>query len=75
MSTFEQVLDLVAELPLEQQTLLIDIMQRRTTEARRQELIKTTQEALAEFRSGTLKPQTATESIAELRTYLSSSEA
>jgi hypothetical protein len=44
MSTFEQALDLVAELPLEQQELLIDIVQRRTAEARRQELARTSQQ-------------------------------
>jgi hypothetical protein len=74
MSTFEQALDLVAELPLEQQELLIDIVQRRTAEARRQELARTSQEALAEYRSGNLKPQTASEAIAELQTYLDTTE-
>lgn len=74
MSTFEQVLDLVDALPLDQQELLIDIVQRRAIEARRQELARTSQEALEEFRSGTLPTQTATEAIAELRRYLDAPE-
>ncbi len=60
--------------PLEQQELLIEIVQRRTTELRRKELASSTQEALAEFRTGNLKAQTAREAIAELRTYLNTSE-
>jgi hypothetical protein len=70
MSAFEQALDMVAELPIEQQELLIHIVHRRITEAHRQELARTSQEALAEFRSGNLKPQTASEAIAELKMYL-----
>ena len=74
MSTFERALDMVAELPLEQQEILIGIVQRRTTEARRRDLARTSQEALAEYRSGNLKPQTASEAIAELQIYLHTSE-
>jgi hypothetical protein len=74
MNTFEQVLDMVTELPLDQQELLIDIVQRRTIDIRRQELARTSQEALAEFRSGTLKAQTADEAIAELRLFLNTAE-
>jgi hypothetical protein len=74
INTFEQILNLVTELPLDQQELLIDILQRRTADMRRRELASTSWEALAEFRSGNLKTQTATEAIAELRTYLNNPE-
>ncbi|NET57818.1 MAG: hypothetical protein F6K47_17160 [Symploca sp. SIO2E6] len=74
MTTFEQALDMADELPLEQQELLIDILKRRTTASHRQELARTSQEALAEFRSGILKPQTASEAIAELQEYLDTPE-
>ncbi|MGB3492244.1 MAG: hypothetical protein WBA57_05925 [Elainellaceae cyanobacterium] len=74
MSTFEQILDGVADLPLDQQELLIEIVKHRTTAARRQELAKTSQEALAEYRTGQLQPQTSQEAIAELRAYLESTE-
>lgn len=65
---------MVTELPLEQQELLIDIVQRRTINIRRQELARTSQEALTEFRSGTLKAQTADEAIVELRQFLNTAE-
>ena len=41
---------------------------------RRKELASSSQEALAEFRTVNLKPQTAIEAIAELRTYLNNNE-
>lgn len=74
MNTFEEILDLVTELPLEQQEQLIKIVKRRATDMRRKELANASQEALAEFRAGHLKAQTANEAIAELRIYLNSPE-
>ena len=74
MKTFEQVLDLVTELSLEQQELLIDIVKKRTIQMRRQELVRSSQEALAEFKTGNLKAQTANEAIEELRHYFDNSE-
>jgi hypothetical protein len=74
INTFEEVLNLVTELPLDQQELLINILQRRIADMRRKELAISSQEALAEFRTGNLKPQTAIEAIAELRTYLNTNE-
>ena len=74
MKTFEQALDLVNELPLEQQELLIEIVKKRTIEMHRQELVKSSQEAFAEFKSDNLKVQTAEEAIADLRNYLNDSE-
>jgi len=75
MRTFEEVLELVTELPVEQQELLIELVRRRTIDTRRRELARLSQEALAEFKTGNLKSQTATEAIAELRTYLKDKEA
>ncbi|HEY9703117.1 MAG TPA: hypothetical protein V6C58_11760 [Allocoleopsis sp.] len=74
MNTFEQVLDLVTELPLDQQEILIEIVQHRTAQMRRKELAAESQTALVEFRKGNLKPQTAEEAIMELRTYLNTPE-
>ncbi|MEA5558187.1 hypothetical protein [Nodularia spumigena] len=74
INTFEEVLNLVTDLPLDQQELLISILQRRIADMRRKELASSSQQALAEFRTGNLKPQTATEAIAELRTYLNTNE-
>ena len=75
MNTFEEVLDLVNELPLEQQKLLINILGLRTADSKRKELAKSSQEGLAEFKTGNLKAQTANEAIADLRSYLNDPDA
>ncbi len=74
MNTFEQILDLVNELPLDQQEILIEIIQHRIAQIRRQELALTSHSALAEFKMGGLKAQTAAEAIIELRDYLNTPE-
>lgn len=53
-------------LPTEQQEMLIQILQRRAIEQRRDEIACDAQLSLAEFREGKLKIQTAEEAIAEL---------
>jgi hypothetical protein len=70
MITFENVLEIVTQLPREQQEMLIEIVKKRTIEARRQEMLEECREALAEYQTGNLKPMSATEVIAELRYYL-----
>lgn len=67
MSTFEQILDLVSALPVEQQERLVETIQQRMRTVRRQELAAESQAALAEFRTGDLKSLTAAEAIEELR--------
>ena len=74
MITFEDALDVVSQLSMEQQEELIDIIKRRNAEVRRRQILEECREGLAEYRSGTLKPQTAEEVIADLRSYLDSSE-
>ncbi|MGQ4647207.1 hypothetical protein [Lyngbya aestuarii] len=74
MSTFEQVLDQISELPIDQQELLIEIVKRRTVEQRRKVLARESHEALAEFKAGQFQSLTATEAIAELRSYVNSPE-
>ncbi len=74
MLTFEQILDQVSELPVEQQELLIDILKHRTSYERRKALATSSQAALEEFKIGNLKPLTATEAIAELKDFLDSPE-
>jgi hypothetical protein len=74
MVTFEQVLDEVAELSLEQQELLIKIVSQRNSENRRKQLAKESQEAFAEFKQGNLSPQTVEDAIADLRNYLNFTE-
>ena len=73
MTTFEQILEQITELPLEQQEALSEIVKRRISQGRRKELASSSQEALTEFKTGNLKTLSATEAISELRTYLNSS--
>ena len=72
MITFENALEVDSQLPREQQELLADIVKKRTTEVRRQEIRSECREALAEYRTGHLKPMSAEEVISELRCYLES---
>jgi hypothetical protein len=71
MITFEEALDLVSQLPIEQQEMLVDIVKRRYLEIRRKELAEECFEALAEYREGKLIPKTAQAAISDLHNYLS----
>jgi transcriptional regulator with AAA-type ATPase domain len=70
MTSLDKVLDEAMDLPLEQQEMLIQILQRRIVERRRDEIATDAVTSLAEFRAGKLKVQTANEAIAELREFL-----
>jgi len=67
MVTFEQVLDNVMQLPLEQREMLIEILQKRHFEQRREEIAQNARDAILEFRTGELKPQSANDVISGLR--------
>ncbi len=70
MITFENALDIVSQLPREQQEMLIEIIRKRMIEDRRQEIMAECQEALTEYRTGKLQGMSATQAIADLRHYL-----
>ena len=72
--TFEQVVELIRQLPDEQQEMLIDLIHSWRTEARRREIARDAQESLAAFHSGQLQPQSAQAVIAELRRSLAGPE-
>ena len=74
MTTLNEVLDAVMELPAEQQEMLIQIVRQRTIENRREEIAQAAQVSIAEFRSGKLKAQTAAEVISDLRLLLETDE-
>ncbi|HEY9772162.1 MAG TPA: hypothetical protein V6C71_27260 [Coleofasciculaceae cyanobacterium] len=74
MMSLDKVLDEAMDLPLEQQEMLIQILQRRMIERRRDEIATDAAATLAEFRAGKLKAQTANEAIASLRESLQSDE-
>ncbi len=69
MLTFEEILEQVSELPLDRQELLIEIIQRRMTDKRRQILAAESHTALEEFKTSQLKPLSSQEAIAELRSF------
>ena len=70
MSNLDRVLDQVMDLPLEQQEMLIQMLQRRMIERRRDEIAQDAVSSLAEFSSGKLKAQSATDAISELREFI-----
>jgi hypothetical protein len=74
MITFENALEVVSQLPREQQEMLIEIVKKRCVEVRRQEFLRECREALAEYQEGKLVPMSAEEAIADLRRYLENSE-
>jgi transcriptional regulator with AAA-type ATPase domain len=70
MNDLDQILDKAMALPLNQQEMLLQLLQRRIVERRRDEIAQDAQDSLAEFRAGHLKVQTSTEAIADLRAFL-----
>ena len=70
MTNLDRVLDEAMDLPLEQQQMLIQILQRRMIERRRDEIARDARFSLAEFREGKLKAQSAAEAILELREFI-----
>ena len=69
-SNLDKVLDEAMNLPLEQRQMLIQILQRRLIEQRRDEIASDAQLSLTEFKEGRLKIQTPTEAIADLREFI-----
>ena len=70
MIAFDQVLDVVMELPDEQQEMLVDIIQHRRMDTQRKEIAKAAVESLATFHAGELKPQPVEDIIEKLRLEL-----
>ena len=70
MINLDKVLDEAMNLPLEQQEMLIQILQCRITERRRDEIAEDAKLSLSEFREGKYEAQSAAEAIAELRDFL-----
>jgi len=74
MTTLNQVLETAIQLPLEQQEMLIEILQHRHIEQRREEIARDAKESLQLFREGKIKPQPLEEIITELRRSLDNDE-
>lgn len=65
MANLDEVLYRAMDLPIEQQEMLIQILQRWIIERCRDEIAQDATFSLAEFRKGKLKSQTADEAISE----------
>jgi hypothetical protein len=74
MVTLDQALDIIQKLSPEQQEMLLEILHHRQIEFQRDAIAKDTQQSMADFQAGKLKPQTADSVIAELRQSLNMSE-
>ncbi|MCY6492401.1 hypothetical protein [Leptolyngbya sp. GGD] len=74
MATLDQALETAMQLPLDQQEMLIEILQNRHIEQRREEIARDAKESLQLFREGKLKPQPVEEIIADLRQSLESDD-
>jgi hypothetical protein len=70
MSNLDRVLEEAMNLPIEQQKMLIQILQLREIEQRRDEISQDAKLSLAEFREGKQKVQSATEAIGELQEFI-----
>jgi TRAP-type C4-dicarboxylate transport system substrate-binding protein len=61
MKNYGQVVDSIEALPDDQQESLLELMQRRLAERRREALVKSVQEARKEFKAGKIRPATPAE--------------
>ncbi|MFZ0546252.1 MAG: hypothetical protein WAM60_12480 [Candidatus Promineifilaceae bacterium] len=74
MTTLNEAIETVLQLPQEQQEMLLEIIQRRHIEERRREIASEAQASLGLFRAGELRPQSAQNVIAELRSSYNEDE-
>jgi hypothetical protein len=70
MVTLEHALELVSELPREEQNELEEILRKRRIEARREEIADNGREAIRAFHAGELKDETFEELIERLHSLL-----
>ncbi|WP_026102075.1 hypothetical protein [Geminocystis herdmanii] len=70
LNKLDKVLDEAMELSLEQQEMLVQILKNRISKNRREQIASDALVSLAEFETGKLKIQTASEAIQELQDYL-----
>ena len=66
-STFDQALDAVERLTLDEQAELTEIVRRRIAESRREQILKDVEDSRREFANGGGKAMTAEEIIRELQ--------
>ena len=74
MVTLAAAIEVVEQLPTDQQDMLVKIIRNRQIERRREEIAENGREAIAAYRAGELKSYTAEAAIAELLNMLDTSE-
>ena len=67
MITLDQAIDIVQQLPAEQQEILVDILYHRHVEKRRREIAEDAKKSISDFHAGRLQPKSVQEIISELR--------
>lgn len=65
-TTFDEVLDVVERLPIDQQLELVELLRRRLAEYGRRQVVREVQEGRAESASGKSKPATVDELMREI---------
>ena len=65
-SHFQEVIETVEALPLDEQVMLIEIIHQRTIQRRRAELVREVAEARQAYRTGKMRHGTVTELMQEL---------
>lgn len=65
-TTFAEVLETIEEFSIDEKETLIDILQQRLRENKRQRVIKSVKEARREFENGELKPASAEDIMKEI---------
>lgn len=70
MITLEEALSTVEQLSLEQQEMLLNILQHRLIDARRQEIARDAKVSITAFHEGKFKPQPFEEILTKLRDNL-----
>jgi len=63
---FDQILEKVDTMPLEEQELIIEILQNRYREKRREDILKNAEKTLEEYRKGLTSKGTVTDLLKEL---------
>lgn len=64
--TFDEVLDAIEHLPVEQQADLVDVVRRRLAERGRQRIVADAREARAEYAAGKTRAMTVDELMREI---------
>jgi hypothetical protein len=70
MISLDQALDMVMQLPQEQQETLLDIVRHRHIEQRRDEIAQDAQRSIEQFQSGQYQPMAIEQVLTDLRTSL-----